>query len=427
MAIKRLSVSNFRAFADINVGFDNFNVLVGANASGKTSLVQIFRFIRDVALFDLDNAVSLQGGVKYLRNLRLGISTNFRVEMVTDQRFRLRVRRKPSRKVPPIIARTTELAHSLALGFKSRGPNFDIAEDRITAKLDISRPSLRDARPSSETEKLGNIELSVANVRGHLKASANIPENLPIDAEDFLAPYLTDIKLPLHQTLAFSLPYFLYYLPMDRPSSDMLRTIGLYDFDPKLPKRAVQITGKAELDEDASNLALVLRNVIQDREKRRKFSNLLKDMLPFVEDLDVESFADKSLLFKIREQYYKREYLPASLISDGTITIAALIVALFFEAKELVIIEEPERNIHPSLISKLVDMMKDAAKQKQILITTHSPELVKHAGIESLLLLSRNAEGFSTVSRPADSEQVRSFLRDEIGVDELYAQRLLEA
>jgi hypothetical protein len=56
-----------------------------------------------------------------------------------------------------------------------------------------------------------------------------------------------------------------------------------------------QITGKAELDEDGSNLSLVLRNVMQDKEKRRKFSNLLKEMLPFVEDLDVENFSDKPL------------------------------------------------------------------------------------------------------------------------------------
>jgi len=57
--------------------------------------------------------------------------------------------------------------------------------------------------------------------------------------------------------------------------------------------------------------------------------------------------------------------LPAFLISDGTINIIALLVALYFEKKPLAIIEEPERNIHPYLISRVVDMMKDAWSWQQ--------------------------------------------------------------
>lgn len=86
---------------------------------------------------------------------------------------------------------------------------------------------------------------------------------------------------------------------------------------------------------------------MENREARRKFLNLQKELLPFIGDLDVEKFADRSLLFKLQEMHFKDQYLPASLISDGTINIIVLIVALYFEQKELTIIEEPERNIHP--------------------------------------------------------------------------------
>ena len=47
-------------------------------------------------------------------------------------------------------------------------------------------------------------------------------------------------------------------------------------------KKGVAITGKRELEEDAGNLALVLKNIIGDPEKKRKFSNLLRDVLPFI-------------------------------------------------------------------------------------------------------------------------------------------------
>ena len=151
------------------------------------------------------------------------------------------------------------------------------------------------------------------------------------------------------------------------------------------------------------------------------------DLLPFVAGLEVEKFADKSLLFSLRETYAKKQSLPASLISDGTINITALIAALYFEKKPVAIIEEPERNIHPSLISKLVAMMKDASQGKQIIVTTHNPEVVRHADIGDVLLVSRNGDGFSTISRPSENNEVKVFLQNEMGLEELFVENLLHA
>ena len=206
---------------------------------------------------------------------------------------------------------------------------------------------------------------------------------------------------------------------------DFLEEISIYDFDPKFPKKASPITGKAELEEDGGNLSIILKNIIENKEKRRKLLNFVKDLLPFVENLNVEKFADKSLLFKLKESYFKNQYLPATLISDGTINITALIIALYFEGKPLAIIEEPERNIHPYLMSKVVDMMKDASQKKQIIVTTHNPEMVKHTDLKNILLVLRDKEGFSTISRPGDKDEVKTFLRNEIGIEELYVQDLL--
>ena len=105
--------------------------------------------------------------------------------------------------------------------------------------------------------------------------------------------------------------------------------------------------------------------------------------------------------------------------------MTALIVALYFEEKILVILEEPEKNIHPYLIGSVVEMMKDAAGKKQIFVTTHNPEIVKRVDIESILLISRNREGFSTISKPAEREEVKTFLENEIGIEDLYIQNLL--
>ena len=96
-----------------------------------------------------------------------------------------------------------------------------------------------------------------------------------------------------------------------------------------------------------------------------------------------------------------------------------------FRKKSLTIIEEPERNIHPHLISKIINMMKDASKKKQIIVTTHNPEMVKNADLEDILLVSRDKDGFSTITRPADKVEVNTFLKNEIGIEELYVQKFI--
>lgn len=209
--------------------------------------------------------------------------------------------------------------------------------------------------------------------------------------------------------------------------SDFNNIISIYDFNPKLPQNAISLTGKSDLEEDGRNLPIVIKNILENKENKKKFLNILTNLLPVVNDLDAEKFGDKYLMLKLQEKY-SEEYLPAFLMSDGTITIIELIIALFFEKKPVIIIEEPERNIHPALFSKLIGLMKEASKEKQIIITTHNPEIIKHAYHEdpnSLLLISRDKRGFSQISRPADNENLKAFLSDDIGVDQLFIDDLL--
>jgi predicted ATPase len=201
--------------------------------------------------------------------------------------------------------------------------------------------------------------------------------------------------------------------------------VAIYDFDPKLPKKATPITGKAELEEDGSNLAIVLKRIMEDESAKRKLANLLQDLLPFVVDLDVERFADKSLLLSLREKFAENKPVPASFISDGTINVAALIVALYFERKPVAVFEEPERNVHPHLISRIVAMMKEASLHKQIIVTTHNPEVIRNADIGDVHFVARDREGFTTITKPAEREDVKGFLQNEIGLEELFVQNLL--
>ncbi len=425
MTITKIKLSNFKSFKNLDVELGNFNVFVGANASGKSNFIQVFRFIRDMTNHGLDNAISMQGGIEYLRNINIGKSEEFSLEVTTNNEIS-NVFFYGETKKEKIGIKTYETIYKIAIKFKNEDTGYEIIEETIILKCNFVKFDIiiSDERIKvlDEKEILGKGKIKVSSLNGKINVKLVPPVGVKIKEEDIFSSFLSEYILKDEnlesRRLLIQSPIFL--MP------NILSGFSIYDIDPKLPKKATPITGKADLEEDGSNLAIALKNILENEDKRRKLSNLVRDVLPFVEDMDVEKLTDKSLLFKLREIYSKNQYLPASFLSDGTIYITALIIALYFDRKPLIIIEEPERNIHPYLISRLINMMKEVSEEKQIIITTHNPEVIKHAGLENIYLVSRNKEGLSTISKPSEKEEVKIFLENEMGIEDLYVQNLLE-
>lgn len=411
MGIKQIKVSNFKSFRDLDISLDNLNLLIGANASGKSSFISIPMFLKNITNYGLEDAISMQGGVEYSRNTIIGPSEDLSLCIVLEQRFNVLVGRKGKHLLGMA---TTEVVYEFALSFNKRG-SYKVSKDRLTL-----RGQLVELTPQRQVIDEAHLsEITLTSISGKTKTFWSLPDGVTLSDQDKFPPFIGGEKIP-SKALILEAPH------LTPPNvADFFSDLAVYDFDPRLAKKAVPITGRTELEEDASNLAIVLNRILANKSERRKFTNLIKDLLPFVEDFDVEKFADRSLLFKMRETHCKDTFLPAFLMSDGTVNIAALIVAMYFERKPLVFVEEPERNIHPSLISKVVSMLKEASETKQIVISTHNPEMVKYADLQHLLLISRDSEGFSIIRRPSESKDVQVFLEHEIGVEELYVQNLL--
>ena len=85
MAITNLKVSNFKSFKDLDLNLGRFNVLVGANASGKSNLVEVFRFLKTLERENLADAISLHGGPTAITNLRLGSDHPLRICVAWDR------------------------------------------------------------------------------------------------------------------------------------------------------------------------------------------------------------------------------------------------------------------------------------------------------------------------------------------------------
>lgn len=415
MRVTKLTLHNFKSFRDVSIPFRPFNVVIGANASGKSNLVQAFQFLKDIADHGLENAVSLQGGGEFLRNMSAGPDEPVRISAEfedLDGQSSLRGFFSSSE----YLANTVNIKYTLEL--KPRSPNHgvEIIYEELRQRVQISNISLLEISTKATLEPIaeGNIALSSRSGKGRF------------DADDHIMPFLEPGNLRFMKDMGLTSGDCLLNMPVSSAfMGSPMNSISIYNMEPRLPKLGTPRAGKADLESDGSNLAIVVKDILRDKEKSRSFHNLIGNLLPYVKKVLVEESAFNSLMMSFRESYAPDRDIPATFVSDGTIGMTAALVAFAYEGNDMTILEEPDRNVHPRLISRLTSLMKDVSRQSQILITTHNPEFVRLAGIENLILVSRDKEGFSRVSCPADSEIVKIFLSEEIGIDDLHVDGFL--
>lgn len=416
MKISGISVRNFKSFLDSSASFGQFSVIIGPNAAGKSNFVDIFTFLSDCAREGFANAVSLQGGGEYIRNLRAppGDQTWISVSLEADaDPPRVRFFRDGGR-----VIEATALHGTYAITLACAGGGCTVAGEQITASCTYT---VVDGK--GQVSSLGEGEIVLLRSADGTVGCTVTPSGLAPEPE---CTPLMPARLAPDESILENPAIYPTFSPLVSRIGSFFREIGHYDLDPRLAKRAAEVPGRVELEKDGGNLALVLRAILADPEKKRRAWSLVRDLLPFIEEIRVDAIADRTLIATVKEEYSGGALIPSFLLSDGTINLTALVVVLYFEEKPVIIIEEPERNIHPHLIAKLVSMMQDVACQlgRQVIVTTHHPEVVKYGGVKNILLLRRDREGYSTISRPAERAELEVFL-ESMGIDELYVQNLL--
>ena len=133
LIVDSIRVANFRSFEDQTFKLDSFNVAIGANASGKSNFISIFQFLKDLVNHGLDNAVSIQGGIPFLRNINIGSTKPLEIEMhmmVPDEdEFR------PYLFRPRLIRGIRSFNYLLSISFHKRGFGYSIAEEELKVEI----------------------------------------------------------------------------------------------------------------------------------------------------------------------------------------------------------------------------------------------------------------------------------------------------
>lgn len=418
--ITKISAKNFKSFKELNIDFSKFTVIVGANASGKSNFVRALKFIKDIMLFGVEDAISLQGGIKYLKNLQTDsdatLSLSFNIEVDEPWIRSLRFLKTNNETNPN--ATIKEIYYTFEIKPAKKGQGYSIISDNLKIRYNIvSIPS----KEQKDDVLLDSIELHFYKEKSRYKYKCQLKDDSKYKDKtteiaqslgaDFFCVYMHDFskELMLNRLSMLMPPYFI---------EESL--INIFDFDPKKLKRACSITALTHLEEDGGNLASVIQRVLRSKESRHRFSLLLKDLLPSIKNVAIKKSIDQSISYQVIENYSNNE-IYSNFLSDGTVSIIAFIVALYFENQAKVLIfEEPERNIHPKLLRKLITIAKDVTETKQVIFTTHNAEILRNVDLEDVRLISRDSAGYSCISKPCENESVITFMDNEIGIEELF-------
>ena len=165
------------------------------------------------------------------------------------------------------------------------------------------------------------------------------------------------------------------------------------------------------LYEDFSNLPLVL-NHLQVKGEIKKFEKYLNEFYPWFGRISVS--IDSGLAKIVFWDKGFNVPIPASKLSDGTIRFISLLTILLNpNPPSLICIEEPELGIHPDAISIIAELLKDASRKTQLIITTHSDYLVdQFTDIpESVLIFDKDKNAGTTIKR-LNKEELSLWLED---------------
>ncbi|RKG63329.1 chromosome segregation protein SMC [Corallococcus sp. CA054B] len=357
--LTRVTLRDFRSIEACDVTLGPLTFLVGPNGSGKSNFLDALRLISDALQTSLDQAVRSRGGAFNLVRRAPGGSGQFSIRLD----FRL--------------------------------------PDGSSGHFAVSI-----ARHGFGTYVVQEEECVVGAAKYHVRAGTLFIKPSPV------SPPASDDRLYLVN--ASGLPEF-------RPIFDALSNMGIYNLNPE-QLRMLQVPDKGDLlARDGSNLPSVLDHLgskAGDTAKRRieEYLGAIVPGLAGVEPTHAGHLETLKFLQQIGGTEGHREFLAISM-SDGTLRALGILVALFQTRAEpriqLVGIEEPEAALHPAAAGVLRDALREASLYTQVIVTSHSPELLDDPSIQGDEILSVVAEEGRSIIAPVDAE-TRSALKDRL-------------
>ena len=407
--ITEIEIGGYRLLDEFRAELKQLTVVIGANAVGKSTLIDCLQLIAQCCDFPINTAIGWHYGVASLLSsengsgkltwkitfhdpwdtfpLEQGKSLVYEVVLKADAFYqKMDPQYEVLRNQKPLVGQVGPLKYLEATPFRRQ----------ILDKKQRKLISFDEAQSSSD-------------VYGESDSEQTTPST------DLSQPAQQDTALLLSQMRFFNefpvpswgrvlLTHMAFYPGFDVTRSSMLRT------------KAADIKPDTMLSPNGDNLGTVLHEILT-RYDYRSAAGELRDFLrvayPAFEDIhcDTTHGTPPQVLVGVREKGMSRSMNLWDL-SDGMLRFLCLATALFNPRPPMMVaIDEPELGLHPGLLPVVGEMIQAASERTQVLVTTHSPDLLNCFDLADVAVMTRNADNAKAVwYRPVNRKSLLGML-----------------
>lgn len=370
MKIVALRIKNYRAFESLEIkDIPPFCVIIGANGTGKSTLFDIFGFLRDALQNNIRQALQVRGGFNEVvtrgkSHENIEIELKFRMEISNTERLVTYILIVVQEKRRPIIYREIlrykRGEHGKPFHFLDfqKGQGYAIINEE-----DFSQP---DEHLKREEQKLESSDILAIKGLGQFQrfkaASAfrSLIENWHVS--DF-------------------------HISEARGSKDALYA--------------------EHLSPTGDNMAVVAQYIYQEHPEI--FDEIIQRMqqrVPGISKVEAQETPDGRLILKFQDQAFKDPFIDR-YVSDGTMKMFAYLILLFDpKPHPLLCVEEPENQLYPSLLYELAEEFASyAARGGQVFVSTHSPDFLNAVPLDSIFWLTKE-QGITKISKASQDKSL---------------------
>ncbi|MBM4143721.1 MAG: ATP-binding protein [Lentisphaerae bacterium] len=387
--ITLIEALNYRCLKYVRQSLESFQVLVGPNATGKTTFLDVIGFLGDVVSKGLESAVAARTNTPSdLTWWRKGKSFELAIEATFPEAFREKLENPDFDRI----------RYEIAVGMDVEGQGIGITTERVLLKVngeseDTQRdffPQLRTAPPSILSRKGLSRKRQSVIVSKELGGNENF---YPETAKGYKPSYSSTPRrvalsnVPPDEGYAVSawLKGFL---------ADGIQQFVLDSLEIRKASPPGQVAG---FKPDGSNIPWVIARLMEsDPARYTEWIGHLQTALPDLAGIrTIEREDDKHRYMML--QYRGGLEVPSWMASDGTLRLLALALPAYLKGfRGCYVIEEPENGIHPRAVETVVQSLS-SVYEAQVLMATHSPVILGCVEAPQVLCFAKTEEGATDI------------------------------
>ena len=383
MSIIYMSIKNYRVFREVEFNIISpLSVVIGANGTGKSTLFDVFSFLKDALVGDANSAAARRGGYREL------------------------------------VSRGEQGPVDIVVGYQ--GNDGRILAYALGLEEEAGRVVVQGEALRQETDR--GTEQFVDFVRGRGTAIRRADDNA---ANSEGEPVAYELDSP--STLAIKVLGQLSDFPLVAEFRSLIENWHISNFH-IAHARTIPEAGYAEhLSTLGENVAQVAQYLHENHPQQfRRVLEAMRARVPGVDAVEAKVTEDGRLVLRFQDGSFKDPFI-ARHVSDGTIKMFAYLLLLHDpKPHPLVAVEEPENQLYPTLLGELVEEFRDYARRGgQALVATHSPEFLNAANLDEIFWLEK-VDGFTHVHRASEDPLLNRLAEEGDLPGALWMQRLFK-